>query len=411
MKCAYLACLSLALCLPMGCRPDKPERQRNGLVGTVEAGRWARQATPTFVDVDPGTEPSPGKPPSVTILDPNGERLLGQTEWLPSGKLRLWGIIPAMDAFETVPVEARLTDPGAQAAPAFAFREQPGEHLDLLWGDRLVTRLMLAWDPDRRNETYKVFHHVFAPSGDRLITKGAGGKYPHHRGLYLGWNKLKCGDRTYDFWHMKTVTQRFRETVEQVAGPVFGRHTAIIEWLDPDEKPVIEEQRTLVAVAQPEGTLLLEWSTELASKQGDLFLGGDMHHAGFQFRAHNEVTTREQETSYLYPPKGVERPNAPDVPWVAMSYALGDRRYTVAHMNHPDNPADTVYSEKQRKYGRFGAFFTRELKDGETLRLRYRIYVTEGEMPSAEETPSAEEIDARYLDFIDPPKVTVADAT
>jgi hypothetical protein len=69
-------------------------------------------------------------------------------------------------------------------------------------------------------------------------------------------------------------------------------------------------------------------------------------------------------------------------------------------MNHPDNPKQTLYSA-YRDYGRFGAFFKKEIGAGETLTLRYRIWVVEGEMPERQELAS------RYSAFVDSPKVEV----
>lgn len=62
-------------------------------------------------------------------------------------------------------------------------------------------------------------------------------------------------------------------------------------------------------------------------------------------------------------------------------------------MNHPDNPKDTLYSA-YRDYGRFGAFFKRELKQGAELRLHYRIRVTAGDLPSREE------LQKQYEEFV-----------
>ncbi len=371
---------------------------------TVSAGKWDRAQTPVCAEVK--------LPQSLARALGSGElcaRVVSQAgEELPAqvvpgaggaGAAEIWFILPNCPAGKTVRFTARVFR-GTPAQGGFSFRDVAGKYLDLLFAGRPVTRLMYEWDPNRREETYKVYHHVFDPQGKRPITKGPGGKYTHHRGIFIGWRSVEFAGKKYDFWHMKTVTQQLKQFTENIAGPVLARSTATIEWNDPQGKPVITEQRTLVAYRQS-GAILLDWSTALKSNVGPVFLNGDMHHAGIQFRAANEVVSREKETFYIYPPQGVERPNAPKVPWVAMSFALGDRRFTVAHMNHPDNPPDTVYSEKQRHYGRFGAFFTYHLKPDETLRLKYRFYIVEGKNP-----PTAEEIDARYLDFIAPPQVT-----
>jgi len=63
------------------------------------------------------------------------------------------------------------------------------------------------------------------------------------------------------------------------------------------------------------------------------------------------------------------------------TYTLNGRRHSVVQMNHPDNPSGTKFSA-YRDYGRFGAFFTQEIKAGETLTVQYRFLIADGEMPA-----------------------------
>ena len=69
-------------------------------------------------------------------------------------------------------------------------------------------------------------------------------------------------------------------------------------------------------------------------------------------------------------------------------------------MNPPENPRPTLYSA-YRDYGRFGAFFKKKIGSGETLELRYRILVGEGDMPAREELAE------KHSAFLNGPKVEV----
>jgi hypothetical protein len=84
-----------------------------------------------------------------------------------------------------------LLAPTARAAEqGFSLKDAAGEHLDVLLDGRLVARYMYAYDtstPQRREETYKPYLHVFDAEGRQPITKGPGGLYPHHRGIFIGW--------------------------------------------------------------------------------------------------------------------------------------------------------------------------------------------------------------------------------
>ncbi|MCA8972414.1 MAG: PmoA family protein, partial [Planctomycetes bacterium] len=75
---------------------------------------------------------------------------------------------------------------------------------------RLRLRSERGYDRDRREETWKAHDAVFGVDGE-MLTKGAGGKFPHHRGIFAGWNKMTCGGKAYDFWH-----GRAGETIEVV---------------------------------------------------------------------------------------------------------------------------------------------------------------------------------------------------
>src|SRR5207248_9514956 len=83
------------------------------------------------------------------------------------------------------------------ATPAvgeYTWHDTPGKFLELRYGDRPVLRYMCApfddTSPETREATFKVYHHLYDPSGSRLVTNGPNGLYPHHRGLFYGFNKI-----------------------------------------------------------------------------------------------------------------------------------------------------------------------------------------------------------------------------
>jgi len=310
---------------------------------------------------------------------------------------------------------AIICGPGVARAEEFSWKDTEGQYLDLLFGGRKVTRYMYAYDtstPQRVFETYKPLHHVFDPGGN-LLTNGPDGenpypkdkiRYPHHRGIFIGWNRLTFEGNQYDLWHMKDVQQVHREFLELSAGPTKASSTALIHWNDKEGKPIIAEKRRTTVYRQSSPTILfMDFETELTAVRGDVLLNGDPEHAGFQYRAHNDVAAGGQDVKakYLFHQDGIDPRKDQDLPWVAMSYGLGDRSYSVQHMNHPDNPKPAIYSA-YRDYGRFGAFFKETIKAGETLKLSYRIWVGQGKMPEREELAK------RYSVFVNGPEVNVS---
>jgi hypothetical protein len=297
----------------------------------------------------------------------------------------------------------------------FSWRDKAGRYLDLLFDGRKVTRYMYAHDTSNAQhtfETYKPFHHVYDASGNRL-TNGPDGeepylrdqiRYPHHRGIYIGWNRLTFEGKRYDLWHMPQAHQVHQKFLARIAGPVLARSTTLIHWNDDKGEPIIFERRQTTVFRQSDPTVaLLDFHTELKAVRGDVFLNGDPEHAGVQYRPHDAVAKGgpEVKAKYLFHQDGIDPREDHDLPWAAMSYGLSGGRYSVQHMNHPDNPKPTIYSA-YRDYGRFGAFFTKELGDGETLELDYRIWVGKGEMPARQDLTN------RHSVFVKAPHVKVS---
>ena len=87
-----------------------------------------------------------------------------------------------------------------------------------------------------------------------------------------------------------------------------------------------------------------------------------------------------------------------DLPWNAMSFVVGGKRYTAAYLDRPDNPKEARTSE--RTYGRFGSYFVAECDAKKPLVVDYRLWLQDGEM-------TKEGVEARSADFVKPPTATV----
>ncbi|HUT35510.1 MAG TPA: DUF6807 family protein [Planctomycetota bacterium] len=368
----------------------------------VEAGDSDRVETPVCAPIM--LPAAPGPDVAVEVEGPGG-KVPGQlVPGAGKGSTMLCWLV-SLKKGEKATYKAKI-EKGEPPDKGFAFEDTKGDHLDLLFGGRKVTRFMYVFNPDPklRFPTAKPFTHVFDAKGETIITSPGGDPYPHHRGIYIGWNKTKLPDgKSYDFWHVRAVWQRVEKPIATLAGPVLGRMTAEVNWECPDGKPAIVEDRTITVYRQSKPELLLDFVSTLHSKAGgDIELGGDPEHAGCQFRASPEVAKNQGETKYVFPPDGKEGTKGTlDMPWTSMSCKVGEARFNVAHLNHPDNPKGTVYSAN-RKYGRFGAFPKAVVKADQPLTFRYRFYVRE-----APELLTVEDVQRLSDDFTRPPKVTV----
>lgn len=284
-----------------------------------------------------------------------------------------------------VPLAAGLAETG------FSFKDSPGQFRDVLRDGKVVARYMNGHDistKERRDETYKPYLHVFDPTGTTPITKGAGGTLPHHRGIYIGWNKLAVGGKTYDRWHMKGGDQVHEKFLAQTADKERATFTSLVRWQG--EKPVdtiIEEERTLTFLPAPApGYVLIDMVSKLKAVAGETVLGGDVEHAGLHFRPADNID--RSKTTFLYPVENAQPKKDRDYPWFGESFTLPGGRFSVVYLNHPANPKNAVISA-YRDYGRFGAFFTATIPAGGTQEIRARFLVAAGEMPSAETIQNA----------------------
>jgi hypothetical protein len=235
---------------------------------------------------------------------------------------------------------------------------------------------------ERRLETYKPYLHVFDAEGKAPITKGPGGQFTHHRGIFIGWMKVTYKGQHYDTWHMPNSDIITRKIIDQKAGPDEAGFTAVIEWVTKEGTTIIEEHRTMTLHRGPApARLTIDFTSDLKAAAGDLVLDGDPEHAGVQFRPANEVDGKQ--TKYFFP---AEHPNPHkdlDYPWVGETFNLHGKDYSVVDLNSPQNPKGTRFST-YRDYGRFGAFPKTEVKSGQTLVLRYRFLIADGAMLPAD---------------------------
>lgn len=286
--------------------------------------------------------------------------------------------------------------------PSFRFEKRPGESLDLFFNGRAVLRSMNGPRTEENHYfSFKPFHHVYDPAeGKVLLTAGAHPNtkeflFPHHRGLFYGWNRISYErdgkPMQADIWHgTKNVFSQYESTLAQEAGPVLGRERAAITWRGPDGVPFAEETREITAYSTTGGTLI-DFASILKTDLPKVRLDGDPQHAGFHFRANQEVALKNKgQTYYLRPdgkdepgktrnwePKGKD-PRTINLPWNAVSFVVQGERYTVLRINHPSNPGESRGSE--RDYGRFGNYFEYDVTPEKPLKVQYRVWVQRGEM-------------------------------
>lgn len=349
----------------------------------IENPSYALENRPVSVDVHAASIPL-----GTTLCMISGDRVLpAQTEELENGSLRLWW--PATQGQGTS-ARYELTSGRECDAPHFSWSESDHRSAQLLYnGKPVISYEYPVYDPEDVESSKKPFHHVYSPDGTQKITKGPGGLYSHHRGIFLGYNHIfvNDGERQIDIWHAQDGERSEHQSVlGTTEGPVTGGHAVSIEWKDFDWNTFIEEKRNLRVFKLSDESLMIDVHSELTSLVDKVVLDGDRHHAGLQFRASQHVADNSEATRFIRPEGWSDMPagselgdeNSYDFPWNAMHFSLEGQAFTVAYLSHPDNPGGAEMSE--RLYGRFGEFFPYELERNETLEMKYRFLITAGEL-------------------------------
>src|SRR5882672_3175720 len=375
---------------------------------SVDAGAHDRKDTVVSVPV---AVPAVSAGATTAILeDGSGKTLQGQIA--NGNELRF--VLPELKAGAKATFKVTFIREPSKLDETFAWKDTPNDNMELSIGKRPVLRYMdKALDEstkDARTSTFKIYHHLYDPKGELLVTKGLGGLFPHHRGIFFGFNKVTYGEdnRKCDVWHCTgDAYQSHEKVLVAEAGPVYGRHRLSIAWHGVKKEVFASEERDLTVYSLPGGTLI-EFASDVSPVLAPVQLDGDPQHAGFHFRASQEVPDKTAKQTYYIRPDGPgkfgETRNWPgqkthvNLPWDALCFVLHDQRYTVAYLDRPENPKEARFSE--RDYGRFGSYFEKKLNKGDKLSVKYRLWLQAGEM-------KVDEVARLAADFVDPPKGTV----
>src|SRR2546421_9702726 len=343
----------------------------------VDAGDVPRHQSPLsaklaleFPDAATGT---------LTPAD-GGEAVPAQVD--PGGTVR-W-IEPQLEPGKPKTYELAIEKPDAKTQ-AFHFAEGEGFR-ELLYGDKGVWRDMIKYDPANRADTFKPYKHVYNFDGQNFITKGPGGKYTHHRGIFFGFNKTQFGD----FWHCPDVTQRHDKYLpeRESVGPVAAHDIEVVNWVGKDDKPVVRDLREVTTWRMSPTELVMDFDlTVEALGDEPLQLNGDAHHSGFHFRADQEVAETNDNKGkagsavYILPAsaKLIKDDVYEGCDWAEMTFSIKGKPYCVTHFDAPTNVRPIQYS--CRPYGRVGSFFTATVPKEKPLKLRDRIIVRDGSQP------------------------------
>lgn len=308
----------------------------------------------------------------------------------------------------------------------------PGQNVTVTADGKIVARLIYG---EGQPLPYLA---LYDQAGRRLTNPGIDksgqtvGIEPHHRGIFIGWQQIKSDLGVHSLWGLGAgnnkkgdpSTMRLVEIERIAMDKQSATIVARVEWRAPVKDAagsnlLLTETRTL-RISRPAADVAAQVDTTFVLKPArDLFLGGNVQHAGIHLRVDQAVVARADDTSYLWSPasaptagKGYSKTAkgqsgsvvGKDLKWGEFLFPLHGRWYSALQMNAARNPVEEFST---REYGRFGFFFNRDLKKDESLELKYRFLVREAATPAAGMKRSAEQVaqarkeaDAAYAAFV-----------
>ena len=280
---------------------------------------------------------------------------------------------------------AALAASAAAQGDAEAARAVLGLDLTFASGAPATMFFHREHDPKRHHDTCKVFHHVRALDGT-LLTKGNGGMFQHHKGLFIGWNRTKWNGQRFDFWHMpKQELQVFRGFLPHDAmNMAEGAQVCAIEWITPAGEVVIAERRGLQITEQRADSYTLHLRSELRAPNGKVRLAGDPQHSGQQLRSPQAFAPADAtKVAYVRPDDA--RGHGNDVwtecEWIAAIQRHGADSYTILRVEGAGNRGETKWST--RDYGRFGATRAVDVTPAQPLVLDQYYVIADGARDAA----------------------------
>ncbi len=256
---------------------------------------------------------------------------------------------------------------------------------------RTVFRYMTKKPADTKLTANSVccFYPLNTPSGERVVDF-APSDHPHHRGLFLAWHSTK-GKKKADFWGWgewaptegRVITNRsvklIRASSERAGLEIRN------DWLVEDE--VMIEEVLRVAVREQKAAYVIDLDFRLTPREdvtldqtafGGLCAKGRKDGKGFYTNPDGEV--KLPDPHYLKP-----ETDWPSSPWYDYTIKLNSGKTVgIAVLDHRGNPPTTWHNLAPIAMVNpcIVAPGPVTIKKGTPLRLRYRLVVHDGPVPT-----------------------------
>ncbi|MBI5394594.1 MAG: PmoA family protein [Verrucomicrobia bacterium] len=319
-------------------------------------------------------------------------------------------IIPAKASAEPVTRQFRLTKASQPDPPAFKLEDLDKKCLQLTENNRPVLAYTYAMQlKDGVPEKYRraCYVHPIHDLDGVLLTDDFPKDHYHHRGLFWTWPNVKSPsmEKALDLWGLAGMGQRFHRALGREVGPVFARLGVSTGWYV-GERKIVDETAWLTVFRADETGRAMDVDLTLEATKEPVTIGGreKKGYGGFTLRFAPRTET------VLWTPNG-KLPKDADhdhFPWADLSAKLagGTGVSGAAIFDHAQNPG-FPNTWCLRHYGVISPTYpgegTHEIKPGQPLRLRYRVWIHRGDA-------QAGKVSAAYAAFAKPPEVKIQHA-
>ncbi len=297
--------------------------------------------------------------------------------------------------------------------------KQTGESLTLMRSDKLILKYQTATvmppkDIDSAYQRSGFIHPMWSPGGE-VLTRIQPPDHYHHYGVWGPWTKTHIGEREVDFWNLakKLGTVRFTGISEVTEGNVFCEFKVKQEHIDfgadAGEQVAINEELQVRAWNLGDKAWLIDYtSVQSTPLESGILLDAYRYGGGLGFRATEKWT---KDNCSVLTSEGKTRKDADGTKarWCRVEGESTTGRSGVVFM---DNPQNREFPEPMRVWplnvnkNRGDMFFefcpirhkSWKFEKGETYRLKYRMFVFDGDLNS-------NEAEALWQAFANPPEV------
>ena len=235
--------------------------------------------------------------------------------------------------------------------------------------------------------------------------------HPHHRSFWTAYGEVNdVDDWSETPGHGFIRHQKFTERWQ---GPAFAGFSAKATWLSKEEKPLLDEVRTVRVYNAGPDRRLVDYTVALTAAYADLHYGDTKEGGILAFRVATSMDGNKGgriENSI----GGVTEKQCwgKRAPWLDYSGTVDGENLGIGMMDHPGNYHHPCYWHA-RDYGLVGtnpfskaafeggAKTGSHQKQGETLRFRYRVLIHKGDAKNGR-------VDEAYHAWIQPPKGSAA---